>query len=118
MPKVGAWWVTTFAILILNELVFSYIKSLALDPRSPSGIPRTPILVEDTQSESNANSSNETPGSENKTPKRNAGKKTKKGLIKLPVSKLAFGKASKNVANDDPKECIMDETGEIKVKYA
>ena len=75
---------------------------MSLDPRSPSGIPRTPILVESEADKNNAKKISATP---NNTPKAEL-KPVKRGQMakkNLPVSKLTF----------TPDDKVVEESPEV-----
>ncbi len=90
------------------------MQSLSLDPRSPSGIPRTPILVEDEKEK------NDTPregGDAAATPTRGGASSTKKppkrGLMAkatrlLPQSKLSFEPIVQDDADEEDKEAEVE----------
>ncbi len=92
-------------------------QSLSLDPRSPSGIPRSPILVEDAA----------TPGSGrdpagDTTPKTGSGKKKgpKRGMMAkaaklLPASKLSFEPIPNNEDEADGRKEEVEEKDESSV---
>lgn len=85
-----------------REWIQNKMKSLAIDPRSPSGIPRTPIIVED---EDGGAKSNRSPGSDPDTPLLakgpSRGQHAKKKAL-LPASKLSFEpEAEKTKEQDD-----------------